>query len=232
MKPCYNSPMKKLSLELRVLGIYVLSIIAISAIVFMPAWTLDYWQGWLFLAVFFIPMLLVGLYMLKFERSLLEKRINAREKRKPQKLIQSVNTLIFIIAVVIPGFDHRFGWSHVPVWLVLASDAMMLVGYVLFIRIMLYNEYAFRTIEIQNGQKLISTGPYAVVRHPMYAAGLLMYMFIPLALGSLWAYIPLAFLPAMLAFRLLDEEKALIKDLEGYKQYTKKVKYRLVPRVW
>jgi len=224
--------MKKLSLELRVLRIYVLSIIAVSAIVIMPAWTLDYWQAWLFLAIFFIPVLLVGLYMLKFERPLLEKRINAREKRKPQMLIQSVNTLLFIFAMVIPGFDRRFGWSHVPVWLVLASDAMMLAGYVLFIRIMLYNEYASRTIEIQNGQKLISTGPYAVVRHPMYAAGILMYMFMPLALGSVWAYFPLAFLPVMLAFRLLDEEKALIKDLEGYEQYMKRVKYRLVPWVW
>jgi protein-S-isoprenylcysteine O-methyltransferase Ste14 len=224
--------MKKLSLELRLLLIYVLSVIAISAVVITPAWTMVYWQGWLFLAFLFIPILLVGLYMLKFKRSLLEKRINAREKRKPQKLIQSVNTLLFIIAMVIPGFDHRFGWSHIPAWLVLASDVMMLSGYVLFIRTMLYNEYASRTIEIQKDQKLISTGPYAVVRHPMYAAGLLMYIFMPLALGSVWAYIPLAFFPLMLAFRLLDEEKALIKDLEGYKQYMKKVKYRLVPWVW
>jgi len=223
---------KKLSLELRVLRIYVLSVIAISVIVIMPASTLDYWQAWLFLAVFFIPMFFVGLYMLKFERPLLEKRINAREKRKPQVLIQLTNTLIFIITMVIPGFDHRLGWSHVPVWLVLAADAMMLIGYVLFIRTMFYNAFASRTIEIQKGQKLISTGPYAVVRHPMYAAGILMYIFMPLALGSVWAYIPLAFLPVMLALRVLDEEKALIKDLEGYEQYMKKVKYRLVPGVW
>jgi len=224
--------MKKSGLELRLLLIYLSSIIGVSAIVITPAWTFAYWQGWLFLALFFIPMLIVGLYMLRFEKKLLKKRLDPREKRKPQQLIQSVNTLLFLVTMIIPGFDHRFGWSHVPVWLVLASDIIMLVGYLLFIRTMIYNEYASRTIEIQKGQKLISTGPYAVVRHPMYFTGIMMFMPMPIALGSVWALIPMAFLPVMLIFRILDEEKALIKGLKGYKSYMKKVKYRLVPHIW
>jgi protein-S-isoprenylcysteine O-methyltransferase Ste14 len=224
--------MKKLSIEIRLLAIMVPMMIVVAALVIGPAWSLDYWQGWLFLASLYIPMLCVMVYMLMHERKLLEKRINPVEKREPQVWVQFINTFLFIAAMVIAGLDHRFGWSRLPVWAVFTSDAMMLAGYYAFIRIMLYNEYASRTIEIQKGQKLISTGPYAVIRHPMYTAGIFMYIFVPLVLGSLWALIPILMFPITLAFRIIDEEKALIKGLKGYRRYMKKVKYRLIPFIW
>jgi protein-S-isoprenylcysteine O-methyltransferase Ste14 len=222
----------KQSLEKRVLMIVLPAVIIIAAFMFIPAWTLDYWQGWLFLLTLFIPMFCVMFYMIKFQRKLLEKRLLVKEKREEQKFIQIINTFIFMIAIIIAVFDHRFGWTNVPVWVVIAADMAMLAGYVFFIRTMLYNEYASRIIEVQKGQKVIDTGPYAVIRHPMYAAGILMYIFIPMVLGSFWGMIPLLLIPVTLIFRILDEEKALIKGLKGYKRYMNKVRYRLFPGVW
>jgi protein-S-isoprenylcysteine O-methyltransferase Ste14 len=224
--------MKKAKLELRLLGIVIPSIFIIGAMVFIPAGTLDFWEGWVFLFALFIPMFFVFIYMIRHERRLLEKRMNVKEKREKQKFIQLFNTFLFVASMMIAGLDHRYGWSYVPFWLVIASDMLMFTGYFFFIKSMLHNEYASRVIEVQKGQKIIDTGPYAVVRHPMYAAGILMYLFVPVALGSFWAMIPLLLLPAMLVFRLLDEEKALIKGLKGYKRYMKKVKYRLIPWIW
>jgi protein-S-isoprenylcysteine O-methyltransferase Ste14 len=224
--------MKSSKLGLRVLRIVIPSIFIVGAMVFIPAGTLDFWEGWVFLFALFVPMFFVFIYMIGHERRLLEKRLNVKEKREKQKLIQLFNTILFVASMAIAGLDHRYGWSYVPFWLVIASDMMMLIGYYFFIKTMLHNEYASRVIEVQKGQKIIDTGPYAVVRHPMYAAGLLMYMFIPVALGSFWAIIPLLLLPAMLIFRLLDEEKALITGLKGYKRYMEKVKYRLIPGIW
>ena len=224
--------MRKAKLELQVLRIVIPLMFIMGAMIFVPAWTLDFWEGWVFLFALFIPMFFVFVYMVRHERRLLEKRLNVKEKREEQKFIQLFNTFLFVASMIIAGLDHRYGWSHVPFWLVIASDMMMLTGYCFFIKTMLHNEYASRVIEVQKGQKIIDTGPYAVVRHPMYAAGILMYMFIPIALGSFWAMIPLLLLPVMLIFRLLDEEKALIKGLKGYKRYMKKVKYRLIPWIW
>ena len=161
-----------------------------------------------------------------------ETQINTLREKEKQKFIQLFNTFLFVAAMVIAGLDHRFNWSQVPLWLVILSDLIMLIGYILFIKTMIHNEYASRVIEIQKGQRLIDTGTYAIVRHPMYAAGILMYMFIPIALGSYWAMIPQLLIPAMLIFRLLDEEKALIAGLKGYKRYMKRVKYRLLPGIW
>jgi len=222
----------KQSLEKRVLTVVLPAVIFVAAFMFIPAWTLNYWQGWLFLLTLFIPMFCVMFYMIKFQRKLLEKRLMVKEKREEQAFIQILNTLIFVAAMIIAGLDHRFGWTIVPVWAVIAADIVMLAGYVFFIRTMLYNEYASRIIVVQKGQKVIDTGPYAVIRHPMYAAGILMYLFIPMVLGSFWGMVPLLFIPITLIFRLLDEEKALIKGLKGYKRYMKKVRYRLVPWVW
>jgi protein-S-isoprenylcysteine O-methyltransferase Ste14 len=224
--------MKSSKIALRVFLIVIPVMLIMGAILFVPAGTLDFWEGWLFFAALFVPMFFIFIYMIRHERQLLEKRLNVRERRKQQGLIQLFNTISFFASMMIAGFDHRYGWSNVPFWLVIASDAMMLTGYYFFIKTMLHNEYASRVIEIQKGQKLIDTGPYAMVRHPMYAAGIFMYMFIPIALGSFWAMIPLLLIPVMLVFRVLDEEKAMIKGLKGYKQYMKKVKYRLFPGIW
>lgn len=224
--------MNKRSIGKKLFLIIVPGILITAALIFIPAWTLDFWQGWLFLASLFIPLICVMFYMLMHGRKLLEKRMNIKEKREPQAWIQTINAFLFVAMAVIAGLDHRFGWSNLNVETVVISDGLMLLGYYMFIRIMLYNEYASRTIEIQKGQKLISTGPYAVVRHPMYSAGIFFYLFIPLVLGSFWALIPILLFPLTLALRVIDEEKALAKGLKGYKRYMKKVKYRLIPLVW
>jgi len=224
--------MKRGKLEIKIAFILFVSLLLMGAAIFGPALTFDYWQGWLFLSFLFIPMLFVLFYMLKFNRKLLEKRIKIREKRERQKGIQLFNTFIFAVVMIVAGLDHRFSWSSVPVWGVIAADVLMLSGYLMFIKSMLHNEYASRIIEVQRGQKLIDTGPYAVVRHPMYASAILMYIFIPVTLGSFWAIIPLLLIPIMLVFRIFDEEKALVEGLKGYKAYMKKVRYRMIPGVW
>lgn len=224
--------MKIKNLGLRVTIIVVPMMLFMAALVFLPAWTFDYWQGWMFLATFFIPMFFVFLYMLKYHRKLLEKRINVKEKREKQGALQIFNTALFFMLMVIAGLDHRFGWSKLPPYISIVCAVMMFTGYMAFIKTMLHNEYASRVIEVQKGQKLIDTGPYAVVRHPMYASGMLMYLFIPLVLGSWWGEIPMLLIPVNLTIRLLDEEKMLVKELKGYKRYMKKVKYRLVPWIW
>jgi len=223
---------KSSKLVRRLLRIVIPLMLIMGAMVFIPAGTLDFWEGWVFFFSLFTPMFFVFVYMIRHERRLLEKRMNVNEKREKQKFIQLFNTLLFVASMTTAGLDHRYGWSHVPFLLVIASDMTMLIGYYFFIKTMLHNKYASRVIEVRKGQKIIDTGPYAVVRHPMYAAGILMYMFIPVALGSFWAMIPLLLIPAMLIFRLLDEEKALIAGLKGYKRYMKKVKYRLFPGIW
>lgn len=224
--------MKAKNLSIRVFSIVIPLMFFMAAIVFIPAGTLDYWQGWLFLATFFIPMFFVFFYMLKYHRKLLEKRINVKEKRERQGFLQIFNTVLFFMLMVIAGLDRRFGWSQLPPYVSIVCAVMMFIGYMVFIKTMLHNEYASRVIEVQKGQRLIDTGPYAVVRHPMYASGMLMYLFIPLVLGSWWGEIPMLLIPVNLTIRLLDEEKMLIKDLKGYKKYMKKVRYRLVPYIW
>jgi protein-S-isoprenylcysteine O-methyltransferase Ste14 len=224
--------MKARNLELRVTLIVIPMMLFMAVLVFVPAWTLNYWQGWLFLATLFIPMFFVFLYMLKHYRKLLEKRINVKEKREKQGALQIFNTVLFFMLMVIAGLDRRFGWSQLPPYVSIVCAVVMFTGYMAFIKTMLHNEYASRVIEIQKGQKLIDTGPYAVIRHPMYASGMLMYIFIPLVLGSWWGEIPMLLIPVNLTIRLLDEERMLIKELKGYKRYMKKVKYRLIPWVW
>jgi len=224
--------MKARNLELRVTLIVIPMMLFMAVLVFVPAWTLNYWQGWLFLATLFIPMFFVFLYMLKHYRKLLEKRINVKEKREKQGALQIFNTVLFFMLMVIAGLDRRFGWSQLPPYVSIVCAVIMFTGYMAFIKTMLHNEYASRVIEVQKGQKLIDTGPYAVIRHPMYASGMLMYIFIPLVLGSWWGEIPMLLIPVNLTIRLLDEERMLIKELKGYKRYMKKVKYRLIPWVW
>jgi protein-S-isoprenylcysteine O-methyltransferase Ste14 len=171
-------------------------------------------------------------YLYTHDPSLLEKRINTSEKEKEQKSYVKLSLVWFIISFVLPGLDFRYGWSSVPLWLVLMSVVVMQFGYTLFILVMKQNSYASRVIEIQEKQKLIDTGLYAIVRHPLYLTASIIYISSPLILGSFYALIPIAFLPLMLAYRIINEEKILIDGLEGYKEYMKKVKYRLIPFVW
>lgn len=211
---------------------FPLGVIITGLILFLPAGSLNYWQAWLFMAILFIPAFFVASYFLKHDPKLLERRMRFKEKEIREKLIIKLTTLLFFIGFLIPGFDYRYGWSTVPVWLVIISDIIIFLGYLLVFFVFKENTYTSRIIEVEKGQKLITTGPYSVVRHPMYVGVILMFIFMPLALGSYWALIFFIPVIALVIARTLDEERVLLKDLKGYKEYMKKVRYRLIPGVW
>jgi protein-S-isoprenylcysteine O-methyltransferase Ste14 len=199
---------------------------------FLPAGTLAYWQAWLYLATVFVPAVGVMTYLLKHDPELLDRRLRLREKEGAQKRIVAVSIIVFLVIFVIPGFDRRFGWSSVPAAVVVAADIAVLLGYLLFVLVLRENRYASRVIEVAKGQEVISTGPYAVVRHPMYLSVAVIYMSTPLALGSSWGMVACLLVPLFLAARILNEEKVLCRDLPGYGEYIQKIRYRLIPFVW
>jgi protein-S-isoprenylcysteine O-methyltransferase Ste14 len=198
----------------------------------LPAGTLNYWQVYLYFAVIIIPMLFVLRYFLKHDPKFLERRTRGREKVKEQKLIQMLNLPVFIAAFIVPGLDKRFGWSEIPSEVVFVTDAVILCGYLFIFLVFRENSYASRIIEIDREQKVITTGPYTIVRHPMYLGVLIMYLPTPIALGSYWGLIPMVLLPLTLVLRIINEEKVLRENLAGYKEYCLKTNYRLIPYIW
>jgi protein-S-isoprenylcysteine O-methyltransferase Ste14 len=215
-------------------GLVFLSI-AMAALLFIPAGTLDYWQAWMFLAVYFAASVAITLYLIKKDPKLLARRMRggpAAEKEPAQKIIMSFASLGFIGLIVIPALDHRFAWSHMPPYVAIAGDAIVLLGWLAIFFVFKENTFSSAIVELAPGQEVVSTGPYALVRHPMYAGALVMFLGIPVALGSWWGFLVIvAMLPAFM-WRLLDEEKFLARNLPGYIEYQKKVRYRLIPLVW
>lgn len=211
---------------------YIIGVGAVGALLFLPAWTLNYPNGWLFMGLLFIPMLIMGIVMALRAPGLLEKRLNNKEKERAQQGVVALSGLIFPAGFVLSALDFRFGWSDVPLWCVIAASALFLIGYGLYAEVMRENAYLSRTVEVQQGQKVIDTGLYGVIRHPMYLATMLMFLPLPLILGSFWGLLPFALYPAVAVIRILNEEKVLREGLEGYIEYTKKVKYRLIPFIW
>ncbi|MDQ1355271.1 MAG: hypothetical protein QG657_5581 [Acidobacteriota bacterium] len=209
-----------------------LSFVMMALLFFLPARTINYWEAWVFLAILFIPAAFVLIYLYREDPELLVKRMKMREKQKEQKLLQLFSSLFFIAMFLVPGFDKYYGWSSVPLWLKLFSTALVLLGYIMFFVVLRQNRYASRVIEIQDKQKVIDTGLYSVIRHPMYDAVLVLYGFAPLALGSYWALIGDIIILFILIFRIVNEEKVLMRELEGYTEYMKKVRYRLIPGLW
>jgi len=198
----------------------------------LPAGTFNYWQVYLYFSVIVIPMVFVLFYFLKRDPKFLERRAKGTEKVKEQKLIQLINLPVFMAAFIIPGLDRRFGWSDVPVEIIIITNIVILGGYLIIFNVFRQNSYASRIVETNKQQKVITTGLYSIVRHPMYIGVLIMYLPTPLALGSYWGLIPMALLPVALAFRILNEEKVLRENLDGYKEYCLKTKYRLIPFIW
>jgi protein-S-isoprenylcysteine O-methyltransferase Ste14 len=211
---------------------YIMGFILVGAFLFLPAWTFHYPGAWLFIALLFIPMLLMGIVLFAKAPALLEKRLNNKESEKTQKGVVAFSGLMFPIGFVLSALDFRFAWSNVPFWLVIAASALFLLGYGMYAEVMRENTYLSRTVEVQENQTVISTGLYGVVRHPMYLATLLMFLPLPLILGSFWGLIPFALYPVVIVMRILNEEKVLTNGLDGYREYKTKVKYRLVPFVW
>jgi protein-S-isoprenylcysteine O-methyltransferase Ste14 len=207
-------------------------LIVVLAILLLPAGTLEYWQAWAYIAVLFVPMTFVVVYLLLNDPELLERRMRTREKEAEQSLIVKLGSLFYLLAFLVPGFDRRFGWSHVPVAAVATADLVVLIGYGLFILVLRENSYASRVIEVEQEQRVITSGPYAIVRHPMYVGILAIFLATPVALGSWWALIPaLPLVPVMVA-RIRNEERVLANALEGYQDYVRTTRYRLVPGVW
>lgn len=198
----------------------------------IPAGTFNYWQVYVYFAVLVIPMIFVLNYFLKRDPRFLERRARTAEKVKEQKLIQFITLPVFIFAFFVPGLDRRFGWSDIHVEIIIITNLVILGGYLIIFQVFKQNSYASRIIEIDKGQKVISNGLYSVVRHPMYLGVLVMYLPTPLALGSYWGLIPMAMLPVALVFRIINEEKVLKENLEGYKDYCDKTRYRLIPYIW
>ena len=209
--------------------------IVMAAFLFLPAWTLDYWEAWVFIGVFFVCTLGITLYLAIEDPKLLERRMTvgpAAEREKTQKVISGLAILSFAATIIVPAIDHRFGWSVMPTSMAVLGNALIILSFIGFFFVFRANTYGASTIQVTDGQRVISTGPYAIVRHPMYSAALLLMFGIPLALGSWWGLV--MFVPAVagIVWRLLDEEDFLSRNLTGYVDYMRQVPYRLVPLIW
>jgi protein-S-isoprenylcysteine O-methyltransferase Ste14 len=202
------------------------------AMFFLPAGTFAYWEAWVYLTILLIPMILVLIYLVKNDPGLLERRMRMREKEAEQKLIIKISYLCFLLVFLLPGFDKRFEWSSAPVVVVIVADVLVLLGYGIFFLVLRENRYASRIIEVEQEQKVIRSGPYAIIRHPMYLGVSLMYILSPLALGSYWAMIPSLLIIPLLVARIRNEESLLGRELKGYQEYVQKTKYRLIPGIW
>jgi len=222
-------------LYIRAVRSTILGAMVMAALLFLSAGTLNYWQGWVFFAVFFVASSAIGIYLAIYNPVLLQRRMSVgptAEKETSQKLIILFAFLGFIALLVFPALDYRFKWSPVPPYVSVAGDVLVALGFLLTFIVILQNEYAASTIQVVEGQKVVSTGLYAYVRHPMYAGVLPMLVGIPLALGSWWGLFGLVLIVPGLIWRLIDEEKFLHKNLPGYTEYANKVKYRLIPFVY
>jgi protein-S-isoprenylcysteine O-methyltransferase Ste14 len=223
------------SLRIRALSDLALFVVAIAAMLFVPAWTVAWWQAWLFLAVFTAAVLAITLYFLKVDPALIERRLQvgpAAEKERRQQVIQTLASVALVAVFVVSGFDRQYGWSHLPIGVSLAGDLVVLLGLAVIFLVFRENSHAAATIWVSHDQPVISTGPYRYVRHPMYAGSLIMFLGIPLAVGSLWALIPYVALAILIAVRLINEERLLTADLPGYADYCAHTRARLIPHVW
>jgi len=210
-------------------------VVILAAAIFLPAWTLDYWQAWTFSVVFAVSVLAITIYLMKNDPKLLERRVKAgpgAEREMSQNIIQSLASIAFLALFVVSALDHRFAWSTVPPFVSVIGDVLVVLGLYFVFLVFKENSFASGTIEVGAEQKVVTTGPYALVRHPMYIGALVMIIGVPLALGSLWGLLAIVPMTLVLVWRLLDEEKFLAKNLAGYAEYQSKVRCRLLPLIW
>ena len=211
---------------------FACGLLMVGSLIFLPAGTLAYTNGWLLMGLLFVPMLIAGFVMLCKSPDFLKKRLDAKEKQATQKGVLAFSGLMFIAGFVLAGLDFRFGWSDMPQWVVITASVLFLAAYALYAEVMRENAYLSRTIKVEQGQKVVDTGLYGIVRHPMYMATVLLFLMIPLVLGSWYSLIAFAFYPAIIIVRLKDEEDLLTRELPGYDAYKEKVKYRILPFIW
>ena len=211
---------------------FILGVVIIMLMLFLPAGTFEFWNAWLFMGLLFIPIFIVGVVLFIKDKKLLKKRLNAKEKQQEQKSVLLLTVIILIAGFIIAGLDFKYNWSRLPIWAVIVGSITLLISYLLYIEVMRENRYLSRTIEIQENQKVVDTGLYGIVRHPMYMATTFLYLSFPVVLGSLIAFIIFLPFPLVLAKRIKNEEEVLEKGLEGYKEYKEKVKYKMIPFIW
>ena len=211
---------------------FLLGVVLVGVLVFLPAGTFDFLQGWLFVGVLFAPMLVAGIVMMAKNPYLLKSRLDAKEKQGKQQLVIKLSGLMFVAGFVLAGLNYRFGWYTLPLWISVVGAVVFLIGYVMFAFVLKQNTYLSRTIKVEQKQTVVDTGLYAVVRHPMYSATLLLFLSMPIILGSLYALVVFFAYPFIIVMRIKNEEKLLENELDGYKEYKQKVKYRLIPFIW
>ena len=211
---------------------FILGVVLIGVLLFIPANTINYWNGWLFMGLLFIPMFLAGIVMMIKSPDLLKKRLNAKEKEKEQKEVVLLSGLMFLVGFIIAGLNYRYSWIVLPDSVVIISSVVFLISYILYAEILRENAYLARTIEVQENQKVVETGLYRIVRHPMYFITVFLFLSMPLILGSFISFLIFLVYPFIIAKRIKNEEEVLEKDLVGYADYKKKVKYKMIPFVW
>ncbi len=221
-----------MTLKSRLAFQFLLGMVVIGALLFIPAGSFRFWQGGVYILIWFVPGLTAFAYFYKHDPQLIERRMQFKEKVREQKRIMALVYIAWLIAFVLPGLDHRFGWSHLPLWLTIFSQAVVFCGFGMTLWVMKANRFASRAIQVEPGQELISSGPYRIVRHPMYLGGCAMWLFTPLALGSYFTLPAFVLLIPLIVFRLLNEEKVLRQELPGYAEYCLKTRFRLLPFLW
>lgn len=211
---------------------FLLGLIIIGALLFIPANSLSYWNGWLFLSLLFIPMFIAGIILMVKNPQLLEKRLNAKEKENEQKQVIAFSGLMFLSGFIVAGLNYRFQWNELPNIIILISSILFIISYIIYAEVLRENTYLSRTIEVQENQKVIDTGLYGIVRHPMYAVTIILFLTIPLILGSIFSFLIFLIYPIIIVKRILNEEQVLEKELKGYSEYKEKVKFRIIPFIW
>ena len=220
------------SLFFQALTKFVFGLLLVGLLLFLPAGTFAYWQAWLFIGILFVPMFIAGIVLIVRQPELLRKRLDAKEQQQEQKWVVALSGLMFIAVFVVAGLSRRFGWYMLPDWAVFVATVVFLAAYALYAEVMRENVWLSRTIEVQHNQQVVSTGLYGIVRHPMYAATLLLFLSMPLVLGSPWSFaIMLLYIP-IIALRIRNEEQVLERELKGYTEYKQRVKYKLIPFIW
>ncbi len=220
------------SLLIEVITKYLAGIIFVSLLLFIPAGTIRYWNAWLFIGLLFIPMLILGALLFVKKPELLRKRLETKERQSEQKTVITISALMFVTGFIVAGLDYRYGWSNLPPGLVLASGVILLLAYLLYMEVLRENQYLSRVVEVQENQTVISSGLYGIVRHPMYTAVILLFLSMPLVLGSLYSFLIFFALPFLIALRIRGEERLLEQGLTGYSEYKQRVKYKLFPYIW
>ena len=211
---------------------FILGVLIIGLLLFIPANTINYWNGWLFMGLLFIPMFIAGIVMMVKSPDLLKKRLNAKETENEQKLVILFSGLMFVSGFIIAGLNYRYNWITIPNLVVIISSIMFVIAYILYAEVLRENTYLSRTIEVQEDQKVVDTGLYGIVRHPMYATTILLFLSMPLILGSIISFVIFLIYPLIIAKRIKNEEEVLERELNGYSDYKKKVKYKVIPFIW